>query len=374
MIDQFTHHSERDRYDPRRSYRWNYDHPPSWDAASHPGTNHAAEQAKSAEGICSEQRWLPQSGFTFLDIPVASPLGIAAGPLLNGAWCLHYASLGFDVLTYKTVRSVSRECYEMPNLVPVQDETMTGSEQQVAAQIAMDKTWAVSFGMPSSSPDVWRKDIEETRSRLDPCKVLSVSVVGTHQAGWGLDELAEDYALCAKWAMESGADAIEANFSCPNVDTCDGQLYQSARESRMVASAIRRCIGEAPLIIKIGHVPEQSEALELTSSLNGIVNGLSMTNSLAAAVIGQMGEPFFHGQKRGICGEAIREVSVRQVARFHRVKKELGSEIHLIGVGGIHTSDHVKAYLDVGASACQLATSVMTDPQVGMKILSGLNH
>ena len=41
-----------------------------------------------------------------------------------------------------------------------------------------------------------------------------------------------DYAQCARWAVESGADCVEANFSCPNVATCDGQLYQDARQAR----------------------------------------------------------------------------------------------------------------------------------------------
>ena len=44
----------------------------------------------------------------FCGIPVQSPLGIPAGPLLNSRWLLYYASLGFDVLTYKTVRSSAR--------------------------------------------------------------------------------------------------------------------------------------------------------------------------------------------------------------------------------------------------------------------------
>jgi hypothetical protein len=39
--------------------------------------------------------------WTFCGLPVASPLGMPAGPLLNSRWILHYAALGFDVLTYK---------------------------------------------------------------------------------------------------------------------------------------------------------------------------------------------------------------------------------------------------------------------------------
>src|SRR5258706_12511947 len=47
----------------------------------------------------------------FLGLKVRSRLGIAAGILLNSKWVAAYAGLGFDVLTYKTVRSSHRPCY-----------------------------------------------------------------------------------------------------------------------------------------------------------------------------------------------------------------------------------------------------------------------
>src|SRR5918993_1291127 len=96
------------RYDPARTYRWNYDHPPS-------PVNIEVPRVAGA--------------WQFAGLPVDSPIGIPAGPLLNGKWCLYYASLGFDVLTYKTVRSVARECYSLPNLVPVECDALTGHEQ-----------------------------------------------------------------------------------------------------------------------------------------------------------------------------------------------------------------------------------------------------
>src|SRR5207302_2972516 len=82
------------RYDDRRTYEWNYEHAP---------------EPLPAEIPPVPGRW------DYCGLPVASPLGIAAGPLLNGRWILYCASLGFDVLTYKTVRSSARACYAMPN-------------------------------------------------------------------------------------------------------------------------------------------------------------------------------------------------------------------------------------------------------------------
>ena len=67
----------------------------------------------------------------------------------------------------------------------------------------MRGSWAVSFGMPSKSPDVWRADVEATRKALPRNKVLSVSVVATPEPHWTLDELASDFAQCARWASRA---------------------------------------------------------------------------------------------------------------------------------------------------------------------------
>src|ERR1044071_8949481 len=151
------------RYDWHQSYDINYANAPSPVAAVEPVV---------------PGRW------DYCSLPVDSPLGIAAGPLLNGRWILYYAALGFDVLTYKTVRSRFRPCYSMPNLQPVISQSLRRGDAILPASGDMDGTWAVSFGMPSKSPDVWRADVEATRRALPPHKLLSVSVVATPDADW----------------------------------------------------------------------------------------------------------------------------------------------------------------------------------------------
>src|SRR5205809_4625652 len=98
MKSHMTAAPDLPRYDPTKTYDWNYDHAPpvlKFDAPPVLGP------------------------WEFCGLRVSSPLGIAAGPLLNGRWVLYYAGLGFDVLTYKTVRSRPRPCYPLPNLQPV---------------------------------------------------------------------------------------------------------------------------------------------------------------------------------------------------------------------------------------------------------------
>lgn len=339
--------SRLSRYDLTQTYRWNYDNTPEpvdVDVPSMPG------------------EW------TFCGRAVPSPLGIPAGPLLNGRWVLYYASLGFDVLTYKTVRSSHRECYELPNLVPVETGQLTGSEERLAESSAMNGSWAVSFGMPSADPEVWRRDIEETRNRLATEKLLSVSVVGTVQPGWSIDDLAADYAKCARWAVDAGADTIETNFSCPNVETCDGQLYQNPTEAAIVAETVRQAIGDRPLILKIGHMTESNDAEELLKAVGPSATAIAMTNSVATTVRGQNGELLFAGQQRGICGEATFDASLQQTRLFSELVRERGDTLRIISVGGVSTADHVRNCLRAGAESVHIATAAMIDPNVALEI------
>ena len=335
------------RYDRSQSYLWNYEHAP--------------------EPVDVDVPPLP-GGWTFCGRDVPSPLGVPAGPLLNGRWVLYYASLGFDVLTYKTVRSGHRDCYTLPNLVPVHTGPLSGGETQLDVSDEMSGSWAVSFGMPSAEPDIWRADIEQTRCRLSSDKLLSVSVVGTVQPGWSIEELAADYAQCAKWAVDAGADCVETNFSCPNVSTRDGQLYQQPRDAAVVAEAVRAAIGDASLILKIGHVTDRADAEALLDVVAPFADALAMTNSVATTVRSAEGELLFDGQQRGICGAATFEASLAQTRLFSELIQQRQAGLRVISVGGVSSASQVASCLDAGAEAVHIATAAMVDPEVALKI------
>ena len=335
------------RYDTEQTYDWNYDNPPPVLEVDIPAL---------------------EGDWTFCGRSVSSPLGIPAGPLLNGRWILYYAALGFDVLTYKTVRSLERACYPLPNLQPVTTGTLDGSQTELPASDSMSGSWAVSFGMPSKGPDVWRADIEWTRDRLPDEKILVVSVVASVRPDWSIENLGDDYARCAAWAVESGADAVETNFSCPNVSTSDGQLYQQPQQAAIVAERVRSAIGSTPYLAKIGHVTDRESASQLLDALSSWVDALAMTNSVAARIRGTDGSLLFDGEKRGICGTATRVASTVQTRLFRDLIDEKQLDTRLIGVGGARTADDVRAYLAAGAEGVHLATSGMVDPAVAIRI------
>lgn len=339
------HDMEPDRYDIAQSYDWNFDHPP-------------AIPVDESPQILGD--------WTFCGMPVSSPLGIAAGPLLNGAWCLYYAALGFDVLTYKTVRSGQRLCFPEPNLVPVDSQALEGGETNLPPSKTFQGSWAISFGMPSKPPTHWTADVRETRRQLRDDKKLSVSVVGTYQSDWSLERLADDYAHCALLAKQSGADAVEINLSCPNVTSCDGQLYQNPKQAQLVASRTRLAIGDLQLIAKIGHDPTDNLP-KLVDALAENVDGIATTNCVAATIASA-----FDGQPRGIGGKAILDASVRQVERLAESITRQAYDLRVVGVGGISTAADVQRYLSAGAECTHLATAAMRDPKVGLLIRNEL--
>ncbi|HJN83675.1 MAG TPA: hypothetical protein QF478_12885 [Verrucomicrobiota bacterium] len=334
------------KYDITRDYAWNFDHAPE-------------AQWIDVEAVDGE--------WGYCGVPVDSPLGVAAGPLLNGKWLLYYAALGFDILTYKTVRRRERASYGLPNLQPIDWE-----DGPVPAEVGvvegMNGSWAVSFGMPSKPPQFWQDDVAATRSRLPKGKFLSVSVVATAEDDWSIDDLAADYAQCARWAAESGADGVEANFSCPNVSSADGQLFLNPTDAGIVAAKLREALPGMPLLLKVGHIDSRESAHEFLEAVAPFADALVMVNGVSARVRWPSGELLFEGQCRGIAGEAIRETVLWQLALFDGVIREFGFDVRLVGVGGLGQAEDVRACLERGCEAVQFATAAMLNPGLGLAI------
>ena len=222
----------------------------------------------------------------FLGRAVNSPLGVAAGLLPNAKWIGAYAARGWDLLTYKTVRSVARECYPVPNWVFVDADAGDGpvyaTEILPADPAAISS--AVCFGMPSREPAFWRDDIARAKAALAPGQLLIVSVVASPEAGWSAAQVADDYAQCAAWAVEAGADVVEANYSCPNVCSAEGQVYTDVALSETVTETIRSGMGELPLLLKIGVFPDTTLQRDFLRTVSGSAHGITLVNGIAREV------------------------------------------------------------------------------------------
>jgi dihydroorotate dehydrogenase (NAD+) catalytic subunit len=306
----------------------------------------------------------------FCGLPLRSPLGMPAGPLLNSRWILYYAALGFDVLTYKTVRSSARASHPLPNLLPVRSAPLTSGNATVVSDPERPDpdSWAISFGMPSKDPVVWQQDIEAARNGLPPEKVLVVSVVASPDATWTLDQIAGDFARCARHARDAGAHAIEANLSCPNVSSQEGSLYQSPEASGVIAAAIRLSVPDLPLVLKIGLMDDADHAAAFVHAIAGSASAISTANTITAVVKQPDGTPLFDGLTRGVGGRVIGARCLAEVAMLRGVVDEAGAGVRLISVGGVGSAVDLADRLRAGAHHVQIATAAMLNPRIGLQI------
>jgi dihydroorotate dehydrogenase (NAD+) catalytic subunit len=219
----------------------------------------------------------------FLGFKLNSPLGVPAGPLLNSKWIALAASLGFDVPTYKTIRSFPYPSHPLPNIVFV-ERLSQGSAKNVAAPSDFAKLSITnSFGMPSMSPEFLMQDIGKANASLRSGQVMIVSVVGTPNRGI---PLVDDYVRAALLAKAAGAKIIEANFSCPNVEKEGGCLYMSAAIVTEFVKKIASAIRPIPLLIKVGlfeHALQMREVF-LAAARNGCA-GIAGLNSVSMEVL-----------------------------------------------------------------------------------------
>lgn len=302
----------------------------------------------------------------FLGFTINSPIGVPAGPLLNSKWIALAANLGFDVLTYKTIRSSFHPGHPLPNVVYV-----TRQENQ-AQTIDMpnsleDLSITNSFGMPSMSADFLMEDIHRANSLLNPGQIMIVSIVGSTDKGL---RLLDDFVKTAQIAKDAGAKIIEANFSCPNVKTTEGSLYTCAETVFEFSKKIAHAIHPIPLLIKIGDLSSK-EALRRVclSAARAGCRGIAGLNSISMEIVNQNGA-FALGSSRktgGICGSAIRKDALKFMENATAIRREEKLDLVLLGCGGLMIPDHLSWMLDAGADIAMSATAMMWDPYLAIK-------
>jgi dihydroorotate dehydrogenase len=326
-----------------RSHAWNYGHPPA----------------------LPRIRRIPEGpGGRLLDYPLNSPIGIAAGILLNSKWVEGYARLGYDVLTYGTVRSVARPAHPLPNIRSVENREQTAVATKRPAAANGDVTVAVSTGMPSMEPDVWRRDVRRAKEKIGRGQVLIVNVMGTPEVGTDPDGLIADYALCAVWAAEAGADIIEVNLACPNPFGEPGQMvYESIAMSAQVLYRVRTSV-KVPVVAKLGAFRTPRQLHETATKLAPWAHGFTLVHGIHRRVVDDDGTPAFDGPGREayVVGADTFGACARQVEEMLAWRKAGAWDRAVLAVGGITTGERALHLLREGADCALVATAALFDP------------
>ena len=197
-----------------------------------------------------------------------------------------------------------------------------------------------------------------------PSKFILASIMGQCEEEW--TELAR---LC----QENGADAVELNFSCPNM--AEGGLGSDIGQvpelvERFTAAAKRNC--SIPVLAKLTpNVAVMSPAAE--AAKRGGADGIAAINTIKS-IVGvnphtYVSAPSVHGKSAvgGYSGNAVKPIALRFIAELAQNERLKG--MHLSAMGGVETWQDALEFLLLGGGSIQVTTAVM---QYGYRIIDDL--
>ncbi len=203
-----------------------------------------------------------------------------------------------------------------------------------------------------------------------PSKIILASIMGQDEAEWE---------SLAKLCEENGADAVELNFSCPNMQE-DGLGSDIGQVPELVERFTKAAKASTtiPVLAKLTpNVAAMSPAAE--AALLGGADGIAAINTIKSIVgvspYTYVSAPAVKGKSAvgGYSGNAVKPIALRFIAEIGQ--NPALKDMHISGMGGIETWRDALEFILMGAGSIQITTAVM---QYGYRIIddlkAGLNY
>lgn len=188
----------------------------------------------------------------------------------------------------------------------------------------------------------------------------------------------EEWIELAKRAEEAGCDAVELNFSCPQMRFAGmgSDVGQNAELVFFFTACVKRSVS-IPVISKltpnITHMNQPAMAAYMAGA-----NAISAINTIKSVTMGKNAEISGRKTVSGLSGRAVKPIAQRFVlgmAKNPLLCGDHGKSIELSGIGGIETWRDALEYIQLGCRNVQICTAVM---QYGYRIIDdlilGLQH
>ncbi|MES2142334.1 MAG: hypothetical protein V4471_05570 [Pseudomonadota bacterium] len=309
----------------------------------------------------------------FLGYSLASSIGAAPCAVTTGKGIALLARLGFDVLTYKTIRRRAYRSHPLPNIVYLDRATVLNKSDLDKPIYTRDKPIPVekiaisnSFGNGCLEPDVVSQDIAFAKSALLEGQILIVSVYGE---GETLEAIATEFAETALFAQQAGADVIELNLSCPNLLKKSEPIYWDANAVLKITSQVVKRIGDSPVVVKLGLLPEADAAGKILAAVaRAGGRGVSAINSISMRVIDRAQQPAF-GKRifSGVSGYPIHPLALQFITKIAHLNHEQKLDLAILGMGGVTLPEHFNEFFNAGADVALVATGMMWNPYLAFQ-------
>ena len=189
-----------------------------------------------------------------------------------------------------------------------------------------------------------------------PTKVVVASIMGQTDEQW--IEL-------AKMAEGAGVDAIELNFSCPQMRLA-GMGSDVGQNPEMVAflTAYVKQSVKIPVIPKMTPNVASMTPVAMSAHLAG-ADGISAINTIKSVTMG--GEVSGKKTISGYSGKAVKPIALRFILEM--AANPVMKNVQLSGIGGIETWLDALEFIQLGCRNVQVCTAVM---EYGYRIIDDL--
>ena len=197
-----------------------------------------------------------------------------------------------------------------------------------------------------------------------PTKIVVASIMGQTEEQW--IEL-------AKMAEAAGVDAVELNFSCPQMRLAGmgSDVGQNAELVTFYTAYVKRSVS-IPVIPKMTPNITQINQPAMGAYFAG-ANAISAINTIKSVTMGERAAVSAHKTISGYSGRAVKPIALRHILEM--AKNPIMKNIQFSGIGGIETWRDALEFIQLGCRNVQVCTAVM---QYGYRIIddlvSGLQH
>ena len=199
-------------------------------------------------------------------------------------------------------------------------------------------------------------DILRSLKQNYPTKIVVASIMGQTEDQW---------VQLAKMAEEAGCDAVELNFSCPQMKHkgMGSDVGQSPELVKTYTACVKQSV-KIPVIPKmtpnITHIEEPAMAC-----VEAGADAISAINTIKSVTMANDAEVTGHRTISGYSGRAVRPIALRHVLEL----AQMPAKVELSGIGGIETWRDALEFIQLGCSNVQVCTAVM---QYGYRIIDDL--
>ena len=215
----------------------------------------------------------------------------------------------------------------------------------------------------SENPVEMDFDILHRLKQHYPTKIVIASIMGQTEEQW--IEL-------AKRAEAAGVDAVELNFSCPQM-RLTGMGSDVGQDSELVmfyTAYVKRNVS-IPVIPKmtpnITHINQPAMAAFFANA-----DAISAINTIKSVTMDENAAVSGHKTVSGLSGRAVKPIALRfilEMAQNPIMRDRQGKHIELSGIGGIETWRDALEFIQIGCGNVQVCTAVM---QYGYRIIDDL--